>query len=112
MNDDSIEIKSWDDDNSIELTDSSECESGDMMTIQPIQQRVRPMPAPLRIFGMIWMILEVYKTENYETKVSEYVMNGYQNAEEYAKCDMLEVHKNYLKFNYCKILLTYNRMLG
>ena len=31
------------------------------------------------------MILEVYNTEDYATKVSEYVMNDYQNAEEHAK---------------------------
>ena len=51
------------------------------------------------------MILEVYNTEDYATKVSEYA-NDYQNAEEYAKRDMLEVHTSDLKFNYYKLLLT------
>ena len=52
------------------------------------------------------MILEVYNTEDYATKVSEY--EYYQNAEESAeksaeenaKRDMLEVHTSDLKFNY------------
>ena len=34
----------------------------------------------------------------------------YQNAEENAKRDMLEVHTSDLKFNYCKLMLTYHRM--
>ena len=55
------------------------------------------------------MILEVYNTEDYVTKVSEYA-NDYQNAEENAKRDMLEVHTSDLKFNYYKLLLTYHRM--
>ena len=49
--------------------------------------------------------------------MSEYA-NNYQNAEENAevnaeenaKRDMLEVHTSALKFNYCKLLLTYHRM--
>ena len=59
----------------------------------------------------VWddMILEVYNTEDYATKVSEY-STDYQNAEEYAKRDMLEVHTSDLKFNYYKLLLTYHRM--
>ena len=59
----------------------------------------------------VWddMILEVYNTEDYATKVSEYA-NDYQNAEEFAKRDMLEVHTSDLKFNYYKLLLTYHRM--
>ena len=59
----------------------------------------------------VWddIILEVYNTEDYATKVSEYA-NDYQNAEEYAKRDMLEVHTSDLKFNYYKLLLTYHRM--
>ena len=59
----------------------------------------------------VWddMILEVYNTEDYATKVSEYT-NDYQNAEENAKRDMLEVHTSDLKFNYYKLLLTYHRM--
>ena len=59
----------------------------------------------------VWdgMILEVYNTEDYATKVSEYA-NDYQNAEENAKRDMLEVHTSDLKFNYYKLLLTYHRM--
>ena len=56
------------------------------------------------------MILEVYNIEDYATKVSEYVMNDYQNAEENAKRDVLEVHTSDLKFNYFKLLLTYHRM--
>ena len=32
--------------------------------------------------------------------VSEYVMNDYQNAEENAKPDMLEVHTSDLKFSF------------
>ena len=39
--------------------------------------------------------------------MSEYA-NDYQNAEEYAKRDMLEVHTSDLKFNYYKLLLTYH----
>ena len=42
--------------------------------------------------------------------MSEYVKNVYQNAEESAKRDMLEVHTSDLKFNYLKFLLTYHRM--
>ena len=59
----------------------------------------------------VWddMILEVYNTEDYAIKVSKYE-NDYQNAEEYAKRDMLEVHTSDLKFNYYKLLLTYHRM--
>ena len=59
----------------------------------------------------VWddMILEVYNTEDYATKVSEYA-NDYQNAEEFAKRDMLEVHTSDLKFNYYKLLLTCHRM--
>ena len=58
----------------------------------------------------VWddMILEVYNTDDYATKVSEY--EYYQNAEENAKRDMLEVHTSDLKFNYYKLLLTYHRM--
>ena len=58
----------------------------------------------------VWddMILDVYNTEDYATKVSEY--EYYQNAEENAKRDMLEVHTSDLKFNYYKLLLTYHRM--
>ena len=38
----------------------------------------------------VWdMILEVYNTKDYATKVSEYVINDYQNAEENEKRDML-----------------------
>ena len=55
------------------------------------------------------MILEVYNTEDYATKVSEYA-NDYQNAEKNAKRDMVEVHTSDLKFNYYKLLLTYHRM--
>ena len=36
--------------------------------------------------------------------------NDYQNAEENAKRDMLEVHTSDLKVNYYKLLLTYHRM--
>ena len=59
----------------------------------------------------VWddMILEVYNTEDCAPKVSEYAKD-YQNAEENAKRDMLEVHTSDLKFNYCKLLLTYHRM--
>ena len=59
----------------------------------------------------VWddMILEVYNTEDYATKGSEYA-NDYQNAEEFAKRDMLEVYTSDLKFNYYKLLLTYHRM--
>ena len=55
------------------------------------------------------MILEVYNTEDYATKVSEYA-NDYPNAEENAKRDMLEVHTSDLKFNFHKRMLTYHRM--
>ena len=62
----------------------------------------------------IWddMILEVYNTEDYATKVSEYeyYQNAEENAEESAKRDMLEVHRSDLKFNYYKLLLTHHRM--
>ena len=56
------------------------------------------------------MILEVYNTEDYVTKVSKYVMNDYQNPEGNTKRDMLEVHTSDLKFTYYYILLTYHRM--
>ena len=55
------------------------------------------------------MLLEVYNTDKYATKVSEYA-NDYQNAEENAKRDMLEVHTIDLKFNYYKLLLTFHRI--
>ena len=62
----------------------------------------------------VWddMILEVYNTEDYATKVSEYeyYQNAEGSAEENAKRDMLEVHTSDLKFNYYKLLLTYHRM--
>ena len=82
-NGDSIESESGDDDNS---TKSSTIED-------------------------VWddMILEVYNTEDYATKVSEYA-NDYQNAEKNAKRNILKVHESDLKFNYCKLLLTYHRM--
>ena len=59
----------------------------------------------------VWddMILKVYNTEDYATKVSEYA-NDYHNAEENAKRDMLEFHTSDLKFNYYKLMLTYHRM--
>ena len=59
----------------------------------------------------VWddMILEVYNTEDYATKVSEYA-NDYQNTEENAKRDMLEIHTSDLKFNYYKLLLAYHCM--
>ena len=66
----------------------------------------------------VWddMILEVYNTEDYATKVSEYEYyqnaeeNAEKSAEENAKRDMLEVHTSDLKFNYYKLLLTHHRM--
>ena len=47
--------------------------------------------------------------EDYATKVSDYA-NDYQNAEENAERDMLEVHTCDLIFNYYKLLLSYHRM--
>ena len=41
--------------------------------------------------------------------MSEYA-NDYQNTDENAKRDMLEVHTSEQKFNYYKLLLTYHRM--
>ena len=102
--DDSTESESGDDsteseDDSTESEDdSTESESGDDDNSRKTTEDV-------------WddMILEVYNTEDYATKVSEY-STDYQNAEEYAKRDMLEVHTSDLKFNYYKLLLTYHRM--
>ena len=93
--DDSTESES---DSTESESDSTESESGDDDTSRKTTEDV-------------WddMILEVYNTEDYATKVSEYA-NDYQNAEEYAKRDMLEVHTSDLKFNYYKLLLTYHRM--
>ena len=86
------------DDSTESEDDSTESESGDDDTSRKTTEDV-------------WddMILEVYNTEDYATKVSEYA-NDYQNAEAYAKRDMLEVHTSELKFNYYKLLLTYHRM--
>ena len=94
----------WDDDNSTESEsrdyDSTESESGD-----------DDDSTESSTTEDVWndMILEVYNTKDYATKVSEYVMNDYQNAEENAKRDTLEVHTSDLKFNYYKLLLTYHR---
>ena len=80
--------------------DSTESESGDDDTLRKSSTNED-----------VWddVILEVYNTEDYATKVSEYA-NDYQNAEEIAKRDMLEVHTSDLKFSYYKLLLTYHRM--
>ena len=85
--------------------DSTESESDDESTESESDDTSRKTTED------VWddMILEVYNTEDYATKVSEYA-NDYQNAEEYAKRDMLEVHTSDLKFNYYKLLLTYHRM--
>ena len=73
-----------------------------MMTILPESSTIED----------VWddMMLEVYNKEDYATNVSEYVKNDYQDAEENAKRDVLEVHTSDLKFNNYKLLLTYHRM--
>ena len=99
--DDSTESESDDDSTESESDDdSTESESGGDDT-----------PRKSSITEDVWddMILEVYNTKDYASKVSEYA-NDYQNAEEYAKRDMLEVHTSDLKFNYYKLLITYHRM--
>ena len=104
--DNSTERKSGDEDNSTEIESrydesSTESESGDDNNSTESSTTED-----------VWddMILEVYNTEDYATKVSEYVMNDYQNSEENAKRDMLEVYSSDLKFNNYKLLLTYHRM--
>ena len=86
------------------VDDSTESESGDDSTESESEDDDNSTED-------VWddMILEVYNTEDYATKVSEYA-NDYQNAEEKAKRDMLEVHTSDLKFHYYKLLLTYHRM--
>ena len=85
------------------VDDSTESESGDDSTESESEDDNNSTED-------VWddMILDVYNTEDYATKVSEY--EYYQNAEENAKRDMLEVHTSDLKFNYYKLLLTYHRM--
>ena len=66
--DNSTESESRDDDNS---TDSTENSTNASTTKDVLDD----------------MILEVYNTEDYATKLSKYVMNDYQNAENNAKRD-------------------------
>ena len=95
------------DDSTESEDDSTESESGDDST----ESESGDDDNSRKTTEDVWddMILEVYNTEDYATKVSEY-STDYQNAEEYAKRDMLEVHTSDQKFNYYKLLLTYHRM--
>ena len=58
------------------------------------------------------MTVAIFNTEDYNNKVSEYVMNCYakQKAHVNAKRDMLDVHVMDLKFRYYKLLLMYHQM--
>ena len=94
--DDLTEGESWDDSTKSESDDdSTESESGDDNSRKSSTTED------------VWddMILEVYNTEDYATKVSEYEYyqnaeeNAEKSAEENAKRDMLEVHTSDLKFN-------------
>ena len=106
--DDSTESESGDDSTESE-DDSTESESGDDSTDS--ESGDEDISRKSSTTEDVWddMILEVYNTEDYATKVSEYA-NDFQNAKDNAKRDMLEVHTSDLKFNYYKLLLTYHRM--
>ena len=58
------------------------------------------------------MIVAIFNTEEYNNKVSEYVMSGYAKRKSYenAKRDMMDVHVSDQKFRYYKLLLMYHQM--